>query len=169
MPVTATSDQNLVWLIDSGTRCEEDMDAGVPDLDGRLPLHFYSTISRRAASSTWAYKYLIDQTLSEALDWPQMSKMHMFPNTHLSLAAVIPTPVLSAACLICFHYAACTIPVLPSSVRAILPPNSRSSLEDASTNTNVGHKSWHVIYGLFYSISSLIPPREPLLQRNHKP
>lgn len=102
----------------------------------------------------------------------QLSKVHMLlqpPNTHLSLPAVIPTPALSAACLICSHYAACTIPILPSSVRAIPPPNSPSNLEDASTSTNVGHKSWHVIYSLFYSIGSLITPREPLLPRNHKP
>lgn len=172
MPVTAISDQHLLWLIDSGTRCEEDMVAGVPDLDGRLPLCFYSTISRRAVSSTWADKYLIYQTLSGALDWLQLSKMHMLlqpPNTHLSVPVVILPSVLSAECLICFHYAACTIPILPSSVRAILQPNSPSNLEDASASMNVGHKSWHVIYGLFYSISSLIPPREPLLPRNHNP
>lgn len=52
MPVTAISDQDLDHLIDSGTRCEEDVVAGVAGLDGRLPLHFYHTISRHAASST---------------------------------------------------------------------------------------------------------------------
>lgn len=172
MPVTAILDQHLVWLIDSGTRCEEDIDAGVPDLDGSLPLRFYSTVSRCAASSTWAYKYLLYLTLSGALDWLQLSEMHVLlqpPNTHLSLPAGIPTPVLSAGCLICFHSAAYTIPILPSSVRAILHTSSLCNLKDASTSMNAGHKSWHVIYSLFYGISSLIPPWEPLLPRNHKP
>lgn len=103
------------------------MVAGVPELDGRLPLCFYSTISRRAVSSTWADKYLIYQTLSGALDWLQLSKMHMPlqpPNTHLSPPVVIPTPLLFAECLICFHHVACTVPVLPSSIRAIYSPTA---------------------------------------------
>lgn len=52
MRVTALSDQDLDQPIDSGTRCEEDVDAGVAGLDGRLPFHFYRTISRHAAPST---------------------------------------------------------------------------------------------------------------------
>lgn len=67
MPVTAISDQNLDRLIDSSTRCEEDVGTGVAGLNGRLPLHFYQTIFRCAAPSTWAYYYLIYQTLPGAL------------------------------------------------------------------------------------------------------
>ena len=60
-------------------------------------------------------------------------------------------------------------PSVAGSVRAIPLPNSLGSLEAASTNTPVGRKSPHMTYGLFYSISSSIPAREPLLPRNHKP
>lgn len=99
--------------------------------------------------------------------------MHMLlqtPNTHLSLPPLIPTPVLSVTYLIsCLHYAACPIPVLPSSVRAVPLPDSLGNLEAASTNTDDGQQSQHLTYGLFYSISSSVPPQKPLLPRNHKP
>lgn len=165
----AVSDEHLVWLIDSGTRCEEDMAAGVPDLDGRLPLYFYSTISRPDASSTWPDKYLLYRRLSGALDWLQLSKMHVssVPTQPSESTCWDPNPgivcrVSDLLPLHCLHN-----PNIPSSVRAMLRPNSPSNLEAASTSMDISYKSWHVIYGLFYRISSLIFPLESLLPINY--
>lgn len=52
MLVAAISDHDLDQPIDSGSRREDEVDAGVAGLGGRLPLYFYCSVSRHAASST---------------------------------------------------------------------------------------------------------------------